>query len=71
MNVTLAQAEKILLGDHMFSQLGFSLLVTRLKGVYARDPTQTVMQSCMNEMNGFLAKYSSIMSADCSIILNL
>jgi len=71
MIITPAQTQKILTGNHMFSQLGFSMLVTRLKGVYAKDASQDVLQNCMNEMNAFLKKYDAIMLADYSVIANL
>ena len=71
MRVTLAQTQRILQGNHTFSQLGFSLLITRLKGVYAKDPSQTMAQNCTNEINAFLEKYSAIMSDDSAIISKL
>ncbi|MCL2125980.1 MAG: hypothetical protein FWH33_08350 [Oscillospiraceae bacterium] len=71
MNVTLAQAEKILKGNHTFSQLGFSLLITRLKGIYSKDSSHDTVQTCMSEINMFLDKYSAIMSSDFTIISKL
>lgn len=71
MNITAEQAKKILLGDYLFSQLGFSLLVTRLKGVYASNQDPETLASCVSEINTFLNKYKSIMANDYSIISNL
>jgi len=68
MKITPAQTQKILTGDHPFSQLGFSMLVTRLKGIYAKDPSQATLQKCLDEMNAFLQKYGAIMAADYAII---
>ena len=66
MKVSTLQVEKILKGNQSFSQLGFSMLITRLKGQYAKDPSK--LGSCTEEMNAFLNKFSSIMVADYSII---
>jgi len=71
MNITLVQTQKILLGGYTFSQLGFSLLITRLKGIYAKNPSQVVLQKCTDEINAFLQKYGAIMAKDFSIISNL
>ena len=71
MNVTLNQAEKILTADLAFSQLGFSLLVTRLKTLYARNPSQATLQNCSDEINNFLSKFEKIMAKDYAIIANL
>jgi len=71
MTVTIEQTEKILKGDYRFSQLGFSMLVTRLKSLYAVSPNQAVLQSSMNEINAFLKKFQSIMASDCETLSNI
>ena len=71
MHVTLQQAEKILTADLAFSHLGFSLLVTRLKTLYAKNPSQATLQNCSDEINGFLSKFEKIMAKDYAIIANL
>ena len=71
MNITLQQAEKVLKGNMMFSQLGFSMLVTRLKTRYAKDPSQATLQSSFDEINNFLNKFSNVMADDCKIIAKL
>jgi len=71
MSVTLQQTEKLLKGNHRFSQLGFSMLITRLKGLYAKNPTQEVLNTSMDEINFFLGKFSNIMADDCAIIEKL
>ena len=68
MNITLAQTQKLLTGNHSFSQFGFSLLVTRLKGIYAKDQSAAKLQSCLDEINAFLGKYSAIMTEDFAVI---
>jgi len=71
MTVTILQAEKILKGNHAFKQFGFSMMVTRLKGLYAKDPSQATMQSCVAEMNAFLKKFNTIMGDDYATIKSL
>jgi len=71
MKITPQQTEKLLKGNHKFSQLGFSLLLTRLKGVYTKTPTPETLKACNVEMNAFLGKFQSIMSADYAIIAKL
>jgi len=68
MNITSLQAEKILKGNHAFKQLGFSMLITRLKGLYAKDPSQATMQTCITEINAFLGKFNTIMGEDFNTI---
>ena len=69
--ITKTQAEKLLSGDYTFSQLGFSMLITRLKGNYAKDSSQGSLQKCVDEINFFLSKYSAIITSDISIIAKL
>ena len=71
MKITVQQTEKLLKGDLSFSQLGFSLLITRLRTVYAKDPSQSTLQSCMDEINVFLGKFPAIMGADYAIIAKM
>ena len=71
MNITIEQAEKLLKGNQSFSQLGFSMMMTRLKTQYSKDPSQTTLQSCASEINKFLIKFESIMNADYAIIAKM
>ena len=71
MQVTSQQTEKLLCGSHSFSQLGFSMMMTRLKGIYAKDPSQAALMKSMGEINTFLEKFKAIMSADYAIIAKL
>ena len=71
MTVTAMQTQKILSGNLKFSQLGLSMMITRLKSIYAKDSSQAVLQSCTDEINLFLKKYGAILSADYSIISKL
>ena len=71
MDITLQQAEKLLRGNQSFSQLGFSMLLTRLKTLYAKEPSQSVLQKCTDEINLFLDKFKGIMSNDYANIAKL
>ena len=68
MKVTLWQTEMLLKSNFRFSMLGFSMLVTRLKGLYATNPSKEVIETSMEEINAFLAKFKNIMKDDCEII---
>ena len=71
MNITLQQVEKILKGDLAFSQLAFSMMLTRLKTKYARNPSQATLESCADEINFFLEKFNRTMGHDYEVIKNL
>ncbi len=66
MRVSTTQVDKILRGSQTFSQLGFSMMLTRMKGQYAKDPAK--LKDCTAEINAFLSKFSTIMAADYAII---
>ncbi len=69
MRINSNQAQRLLTGNQTFSQLGFSMLLTRLKGLYAKDPSK--LESCTAEINSFLAKFTSIMAQDYAIIAKM
>ena len=71
MKVTAAQTEKLLKGNQPFTQLGFNMLLTRLRTQYRKDSSQSVVQKGMNEINQFLSKFATIMKADYETILSL
>lgn len=71
MNITSQQTEKLLKGNQSFSQLGFSMLLTRLKIMYASNPSQATLLTCTNEINAFLVKFKAIMGNDYSLIQKL
>ena len=64
MKVTLQQTERLMLEKHAFSQLGFSMLLMRLKSVYLKNPSQDTLNECMVEINTFIQKFESMMSKD-------
>lgn len=71
MQITIEQTKKLLTGGNTFTQLGFSMLVTRLKSVYQKDPSALVLQKCTGEINAFLEKFKTIMEKDYAIISKL
>jgi len=71
MKVSTQQTEKLLKGSQAFSQLGFSMLLTRLKKNYANDSSLESLQKCTAEINTFLDKFKAIMSKDYAIIEKL
>ncbi len=69
MKINSTQTMKLLTGNQTFSQLGFSMMLTRLKTQYANDPAK--LDGYTNEINAFLSKFSAIMAADYAIIAKL
>jgi hypothetical protein len=69
MEVTKAQAKNLLTSRQTFTQLGFNLLITRLSGIYGKNPSDQTLEQCTNEMNMFLQKYSAIMKNDFEAII--
>ncbi|MCL2028846.1 MAG: hypothetical protein FWG97_00265 [Deltaproteobacteria bacterium] len=68
MNVTLEQAERLLKGSQTFSQLGFSMMLTRHRTLYAKNPSPSTVQTCASEINVFLEKFKALMGQDYSVI---
>ena len=69
--LTQQQTEKLLKGSLPISQLSFSMLVTLLKKRYIKDPSQTTLRDCTNELNKFISKCESIIRADLANIATL
>lgn len=69
MKITLNQTQRLLTGNQTFSQLGFSMMLTRLKGQYAGDPSK--LEKYAAEINAFLARFASIMADDYAIIAKM
>jgi len=71
MKVTANQTEKLLRSSQKFSQLGFSMLLTRLKSKYASEPSDDLLQTSTAEINAFLEKFKAIMGSDYNLITKL
>ena len=65
--------EKMISGQASFSShnLGFNLLVSRLKKNYAANSTVNEMKSCIQEVDIFLKKYNGIMVGELEAIKKL
>ena len=64
------QVKKVLSEDvHCkFTQLGFNMLISRLKKMYKDEPSAEVLIHCTEEVNSFLKKYELIMKNDYALI---
>ena len=71
MKINTQQTEKILKGNQTFSQLGFSMMITRLKTLYSNDPSPATVNDCTSQINAFLEKFQGIMGADYTAIIKL
>lgn len=68
MKVTIEQTEKLLSGNQSFTQMGFSMMLTRLRSLYKKDSSKVQLMSYMSEINMFLKKFEMIMGTDYDII---
>ena len=73
MNITLEQTEKLFLEEDMsFQSMGFSLLLTNLKKFHKMAPRMYPLEDCAAEINKFLGKFGTTMTAaDNEIIAKL
>jgi len=71
MEVTTEQAVKVLSSNQKYSQLGFSMMLTRLKSRYSSDPSPATLEFCTTEINAFLSKFTAIMGSDYAAMTNL
>ena len=71
MKVTSSQTKKLLTGVQKFKLFAFSMMLTHLKELYAKDPSQPTLDNCTAEVNAFLDKYKTIMADDYAVIESL
>ena len=71
MKITASQTEKLLKGEHKFTQLGFSMMMVRLRALYKRDSSSSTVQTCVDEINKFMDKFSGVMADDFAVISKL
>lgn len=71
MKITTTQAKKILTENLSFKQFAFSMMITRLKTMYAKNPSDALLEKSTNEINKFLEQFSGVMGNDYSIITKL
>jgi len=70
MKITIQETERLLKADSKFVQIGFSMLLERLKKLYTQDASQEMLKKCANEINAFFGKFEMIMAADYENISN-
>ncbi|GBU21189.1 hypothetical protein R80B4_01078 [Fibrobacteres bacterium R8-0-B4] len=71
MQLSQEQIAKLLKGNYTFSLWSMSMLITRLKGVYANDPSPSSLEKCTGEMNVFVNKFKSVMGNDYVLLQKL
>ncbi|MCL2007539.1 MAG: bacteriohemerythrin [Treponema sp.] len=71
MKITAQQMQKLLSGVKKFKLLAFSMLLTHLKEMYAKDSSEITINNCVQVINAFLGKNRKIMAADYVIIKSL
>ncbi|MDR0947056.1 MAG: hypothetical protein LBM87_04865 [Ruminococcus sp.] len=47
-----------------FKQLALSLMYTRLKNMYQKDPSASTVDACMKQLNDLFAKFGGSMNED-------
>jgi len=62
--ITVQQTEKLLKGSFHFEYLSFSMMLMRLKMLYAGDSSSASLQRCAQEIDSFIEKFKPNMSAD-------
>ena len=70
MKISIPETEQLLKADSKFVQIGFSMLLERLKKLYNQDASQETLKKCANEINAFFGKFEMIMAADYENISN-
>ena len=72
MKVTLEQTKKLLMeGDLVFHSLVFSFMVTHLRKLYTKAPSDRALEDCNSAINTFLDKFKDSMTEDFEIIAKL
>ncbi|MCL2855052.1 MAG: hypothetical protein FWE21_05470 [Defluviitaleaceae bacterium] len=71
MRISPQQTEKLLKGKQAFTQFGFSMMLTRLRGGYEKNPSPSTITASTTEINTFLAKFERIMAEDFATIQSL
>ena len=71
MKISLYETSKLLKGEQTYSQLGFSMLLARLRTQYAQDDSEENLMKCADEINAFISKFVRIMATDLENIVKL
>ncbi len=62
--ITVQQVEKLLKNDYSFESLSFSMMLMRMKILYAEDNSPASLQSYVQEIDAYLEKFKSNMGTD-------
>lgn len=71
MQLSQEQVFKLIKGNYTFSLWSMSMLITRLKRVYADDSSPSSLTKCTSEMNTFVNKFKSVMGNDYLVLQKL
>ena len=72
MQLTLQQTEKLFKGKEInFNSLGFSMLITRLKVLHAKEPAEHTLENCNVAINSFLGRFKDAIADDYEKIARL
>jgi len=65
--------EKLIKGQATYksANLGCNLLISRLQRKYSVNRSPSELQSCLQEINAFFEKYSSVMAKDIEALRSL
>jgi len=69
--ITAQQAEKLLKGDYTFESLSFSMMLMRMKILYAEDSSPANLQRYTQEISTYLEKFKFNMGSDISTLQKL
>jgi hypothetical protein len=73
MKLSEAQMKKLFdySGQLQLKQLALNMALTRLKKLYAANPTPVVLSKCTSELNVMFEKFAAIMKTDFDWIVSL
>ena len=71
MKISIYETIKLLKGNQTFTQLGFSMLLARLRNQYTQDSSEACLRRCSDEINAFLSKFVKVMAKDLESIFKL
>jgi hypothetical protein len=54
-----------------FKQLSLSLMYTRLKSMYQKNPTEATVSACMKQFNDLFAKTGASMADDYKLVTSI
>jgi hypothetical protein len=66
MQISKDQTKKLIEYDGTVSlkQLSLKMTLTRFKGIYKHNPSNSVIEECTNQLNDMFAKFGNLMQSD-------